>query len=44
MGIELTKKRIAIYDNTQNPENTISYTDLEEGTRAEIKLPLTLQF
>lgn len=44
MGIELTKKRIAIYTNTHPSDDTVSYIDSDEGTKVEVKLPLQLTF
>lgn len=44
MGIELTKKRIAIYTNARPSDDTISYIDSDEGTKVEVKLPLQLTF
>lgn len=39
-GIKLTKERIALFSKNQNIQSGVFYTDLEEGTKVEIKLPL----
>lgn len=40
-GMKLTQERIALFDKLKNPGVDVLVTDLEKGTRVEIKLPLT---
>jgi len=39
-GVKLTKERIALFDKGQNSDSGVFYTDLETGTRVELRLPL----
>ena len=40
-GVKLTKDRIALFDKYQNSGSGVFYTDLEMGTKVEVKLPLS---
>lgn len=39
-GVKLTKERIALFDKGQNSDSGVFYTDLETGTKVELRLPL----
>ena len=39
-GIKLTEDRIALHNETKNPDAGVFVTDLEQGTKVEVKLPL----
>lgn len=39
-GVKLTKDRIALFGKSQNTGSGVFYTDLENGTKVEVKLPL----
>lgn len=39
-GVKLTKERIALFDKSKNSASGVFYTDLEIGTRVELRLPL----
>ncbi len=39
-GVKLTKERIALFDKSKNSASGVFYTDLETGTRVELRLPL----
>jgi tetratricopeptide (TPR) repeat protein len=43
-GIKITGERIAIINQTRNAGASIRLSDLEEGTRVEVLLPLALYF
>ena len=40
-GVKLTKDRIALFDKSRNSDSGVFYTDLETGTKVEVKLPLS---
>ena len=42
-GIKLTEDRIALHNETKNPDAGVFVTDLEQGTKVEVKLPLLEQ-
>lgn len=39
-GVKLTRERIALFDKSKNSDSGVFYTDLETGTRVELRLPL----
>ena len=39
-GVKLTRERIALFDKSKNSDAGVFYTDLETGTRVELRLPL----
>ena len=39
-GVKLTRERIALFDKSKNSSSGVFYTDLEIGTRVELRLPL----
>ena len=39
-GVKLTRERIALFDKSKNSDSGVFYTDLEAGTRVELRLPL----
>lgn len=39
-GVKLTRERIALFDKSKNSDSGVFYTDLETGTRLELRLPL----
>src|SRR6266496_4997948 len=44
LGMKITRSRIDIINKTKKSNATIKFTDLEEGMRTEVKLPLELSF
>jgi tetratricopeptide (TPR) repeat protein len=44
LGMKITKERIAVLNKVKNSKAAISLTDLEIGTRVEVKLPLQASF
>lgn len=39
-GVKLTRERIALFEKSKNSDSGVFYTDLEAGTRVELRLPL----
>jgi tetratricopeptide (TPR) repeat protein len=44
LGMKITKSRIDILNKLKNSNAAVTISDLPEGTRAEVKLPLELSF
>jgi tetratricopeptide (TPR) repeat protein/anti-sigma regulatory factor (Ser/Thr protein kinase) len=44
LGMKITKARIEILNATKQTEGKVVFSDLPEGMRVEVKLPLVLQF
>ncbi len=44
LGMKITKERIDIINKVKNANAFVKLTDLEQGTRVEVKLPLELSF
>jgi tetratricopeptide (TPR) repeat protein len=44
MGIKITGERIALINQTRNAGASMCLSDLEQGTRVEVSLPLALNF
>lgn len=42
LGIKITKARIDILNQIKQSNATVEFTDLPEGTRVEVKLPMTM--
>ena len=42
-GIKLTKERLAIFDRSRNSDVGVFYSDLDNGTKVEVKLPLLVE-